>query len=308
MKPPPIRYPLPTLLALLLVGYLAWSGRAWIDRASKAVQAGIDRLASGPPVPASEEPMILTGSIPRRGLVAEPGVEATDLPDGQTVETIRYGGFFDLYDRWPLEGEATHYRIGNREPIGWVDAEALLPWSTRLVLKAPAGEPLEIPAARAPGRPLSETVELRAAPLPVLTIENGWVELAVWEPDGAWRRVERRLWVEAHAVPAKAWAVLLSRDELLETLRVWNLESADADPTALLVRALLGRLTRAGADGTADASMLEVLLPPEVREKCPSIGRAEALERLARLNENWVPDATWSGLEFRAIPLSVWPR
>src|SRR5690606_33872079 len=122
MTPPPTRYPLPTLALIALLGVLAWSGRAWIAAIGAPVRAGIDRVASGPPVPSSSAPQRLAGPIVRKVLLLREGVAATDLPDGSPVETINRRIFADVYDVWPLRGEPTHYRIGNRRPIGWVRA------------------------------------------------------------------------------------------------------------------------------------------------------------------------------------------
>jgi hypothetical protein len=297
VSPPPIRYPLPTLVLFLLLGVVAWWGRAWIESIGDAVRSGIDRVASGPPVPSSVEPMQREGGIVRKVLLLRDGVRATGVPDGEPVETIRRRIFADVYDVWPLRGEPTHYRVGNRRPIGWVPAADVLPWDTRLVLMPRGGT---IPLGEGPADPAPTSVEVDGTPLPVIDWEGRAVRVATWEPGAAWERVDRMGWVPLDGVPMD-FGAFLSRAELLELLR----RSLDASPDELRsmrVLAMLGRLGPGESIGSDQLREVERVMPGVVdgtiwQEEEPIV------DRLGRLNDDWKADAAWSGIEYRAVTL-----
>lgn len=304
MTPPPIRYPLPTLILVILLGVVAWWGRGWVDVVGAAVRAGIDRVVSGPPVPSSDEPMQHDGGIVRKVLLLRDGVEATDIPDGDPVETIRRRIFADVYDVWPLRGEPTHYRIGNRRPIGWVPAGDVLPWDTRIVL-IPGSE--NIPLGSGPRDSAPTEIGVDDTPIPVISwdAEARAVRVALWDPGAPWERVERVGWVPIDGIEVECRA-LLSRAELLELLR----RSVDASPgemEGLRVMAVLGTL---GAGETLREDQVE-----RIRRFIPGAAdwtiwqdEEPLADRLGRLNDEWRADAAWSGIEYRAVPLEDLPE
>ena len=290
MSPPPIRYPLPTLLALLVLSVLAWSARGLIAAADHAVRNGLDRLVSGPPVPASSEPM-RDGPLVRRVLLLRDDVDAAETPDGPAVETIRRRIFADVFDVWPLQGPPTHYRIGNRRPIGWVDAIDVLPWDTRLVVM-PTNGLLSI--SETPDGPFAE-LPVGSESLPIIGWEAGLIEIALWEAGLPWERVAGSAWIKSTDLPIESWGVWMSRSELLEALRRALQGPGDAGSPPL--SAILGSL---GSESDNRAAALAAL--PDVIAQFKWEPNAD---RLARINESWNPEARWSGLEFAAIPLGA---
>src|SRR5690242_6690914 len=113
---PPIRYPLPTLVALMLLGLLVWRGEAWTRSLRAAFAARLSRAVEGPPLPHSDRPQIVAGPIVRRALLLHDDVPVSDRPGGPASQTIRHRMIVDIYDVWPLTGQATHYRVGTRRP------------------------------------------------------------------------------------------------------------------------------------------------------------------------------------------------
>jgi hypothetical protein len=302
MTPPPIRYPLPTIVLLVVLGVLVWRGYDWFATVSGPAWAAIDRIRSGPPFPASTEPMRGAGPIVRKVLLLRGGVSATDAPGGEPVETIRRRMFADVYDVWPLRGDPTHYRIGNRRPIGWVEADAVLPWDTRVVLR-PTGTSLRLRAD--PGDEQGERIALDSIPLPVVDWTSDAVRVAVWDASEPWVRVDRRGWVRMEEVPPEAFGVLLTRYELLELLRL-AIEPAPGGSPSGRTSAILGTL---GSEvGLSDEQTEEVRrnFPEAILEVRTSGGNA-SVEQLGRLNDLWNPDVTWSGISYQAIPLWAIP-
>src|SRR5262245_31594776 len=116
---PPIRYPLPTLIALVVLALALWRGEAWTRPLRAALAARLARAVEGPPVPHSDRPQVVAGPIFRKGLLLHDDVAVASRPGGPPVEldTIRHRMFVDIYDAWPLTGAATDYRVGNRRPI-----------------------------------------------------------------------------------------------------------------------------------------------------------------------------------------------
>ena len=290
MTPPPIRYPLPTLLALLVLGVVAWSARGLIAAADIAVRNGLDRLVSGPPVPHSDVPK-RDGPLTRRVLLLRDNVDATETPDGPVLEPIRRRIFADIYDVWPLHGPSTHYRIGNRRPIGWVDAIDVLPWDTRLVITPTADA---LPMSDSPNGPFPDR-PVGPGSLPVIGWDDGMIEVALWDDGMPWERVAGTAWIKGSDLPEESWGVWMSRSELLETLRRF-LERPN-DRSSPPFSAILGSLGSESDDQAAAFAALPAAVARLVAE--PNA------DRLARINESWNTEARWSGLEFAAIPLAA---
>ena len=178
MRGPVIRYPL-----FWIIGGLAlWLGHAvarpWLDRVGSELATRWTRVVEGPPVPSSSEPEVVAGAILRTALLLEEDVAATDRPGGRTVEVVGARLLARVYDVWPTAQGPTHYRIGNDErAFGWVPAEVVLPWDTRLVVK-PLGERLLL--AESPGgEGRAEAVGV-GTPLPVLGWKGDAIEVATW--------------------------------------------------------------------------------------------------------------------------------
>ena len=295
---PPIRYPLPSLLALALASLLAWQGaalsRSW--RAEMAVRLKV--AMEGPPVPSSPRPQVVAGPITRRALLLRDGTIATTRPNGPAGETIDRRMFVDVYDTWPSPGPVSHLRVGNRRAIGWIKAGDALEWDTRLVVRPPDGK---LDLADSPDGP-ARTIEVGRVPLPVLAWTDGAVEVATWEAGHPWSAVARRGWVRQADLPAEAWGVWISQVELPILL---GLANRGDDPLLARLRGVVGRL--------ADNRPLDPARP----RSCPArlagvvfdrpVDPQLAAGRLAEANAQPVAEASWSGLSFRSLPLGDLP-
>jgi hypothetical protein len=298
---PPIRYPLPTLIVLLAGSLMIWRGEVWTRPLRAALTARLSRAVEGPPVPSSDRPQVVSGPIFRRALLLHDDVSAAVRPGGPTVETIRHRMSVDIYDVWPLTGEPTHYRVGNRRPIGWVGAADLLPWNTRLVIRNPT---LPVMLAEKPDLATPAATSVGRSSLPVISWTPEAVRVAVWTSDHPWSEIDRRGWLPITSLTPDRWAVWLSREELLALIRR-TLASSES-PQTIRVRALLGRLLDDRPLGEADLQAARAALPiPAFAIAAPSA--AEASDRLARANERWSSEDTWGGLSFQSIALEDLP-
>ncbi len=300
--PPPIRYPLPTLVVLIVAALLAWRGEALTRPLRSAISARWSRALEGPPVPSSDRPQVVAGPIVRKALLLRDDVAASDRPGGAASETIRHRMFVEVFDVWPLTGSPTHYRVGNRRPIGWVPAADLIAWDTRLVVRAAEGS---LPMSESPQGPRSSQ-EVGTGSLPVLAWTADAVQVAVWEPGRPWERVSRTGWVGLDAVRPARWGVWLDREELLALLRRALQVPPAAPPAILRLRAVLGRLSDDRAISDTDLTLARGALPALVFNRVTATP-AESSEALARANEEWRPEATWGGLSFAAVPLTILP-
>jgi hypothetical protein len=229
-------------------------------------------------------------------------VTATRVPDGAPVETIHHRMFVDIYDVWPLTGPATHDRVGNRRPFGWVKSGDLLAWDTRLVVRLAAGTEVSETGPRgAFSAPLRES---RGA-LPVTDWTADAVQVVLWARDRPWEEVERRVWVRLSDLPPERWGVWLSRDELLVLLRRTLDAGAPSVPEVTRLRAVLGQVGADHALSAADVAAARRALPGLVFDNPRSA--QEASDGLARVNEHWTPEASWSGISFQSVPLSCLP-
>jgi hypothetical protein len=274
------------MVALVPLLLLLWRGEAWTRSLRSALTARLSRAVEGPPLPHSDRPRVVAGPIVRRALLLHDDVPVAARPGGPAVETIRRRMFVDVYDIWPLAGEATHYRVATRRPLGWVKASELLPWDTRLVFQ-PKGASLS---------------------LPVLAQHPGAVEIAVWDADRPWSALERRQWVRTSDLTPASWGVWLLRDELLALLRRTLAEGTGraASRETLHLRAVLGRLLDDRPLGDEDVQATRTILPPPVLTIAAG-SVDEARDRLARINEAWSAEASWSGLFFEFVPLEALP-
>jgi len=296
VTPPPIRYPLPTLLAAAIFGVAAWKGEA-LSRPWRALLATRwERAIEGPAFPHSDTPLVIAGPLVRRVLLLHDDTPTSVTPAGPPAEPIRHRMLADLYDVWPPSGTPTHYRLGNRRPIGWVAAAAVLPWDTRLVVKTPKEKLATVD-------PPGESVEIGAVASPILEWRPGSVRLASWERGRPWTDVAKIGWVAEAELPGAGWGVFLSRDELLTLLRR---SLAGEDARRLRLRAILGRL---GDDRPLSASEVEAARGALPASAFAGMGDAAGnkAEALARINEEWTPEASWAGLAFRAVPVEVLP-
>lgn len=304
MNPPPIRYPLPTLVGLALLGLALWRGADLARPAWDAVATRMKRLVEGPPVPSSDTPQVVAGPVIRRVLLLHGDTPAAARPDGPAAETIRHRGLFDVYDVWPLKGTPTHYRIGNRRAIGWVGAGDVLPWSTRLVVRPPSGSILLADKA---GASEGRSFQVGSVSLPVVGWDADGVQLTAWADGKPWTEAAGTGWAARSSVPAGAWGVLLSREELLALMEEMLDDSADpARVAATRLRAVLGKLLDPTPLDPATVASAGVSLPPGVLARDDG-SRGEKAARLSLLNERWTPEAAWGGFEFAVVPLSDLP-
>ena len=290
---PPIRYPLPSLVALVLAALLAWQAEGWTRAWRAEVADRARRALDGPPVPRSSRPQVVAGPIVRRGLLLRDDVPVADRPRGAATGTIDRRRFVDLYDEWPDAQAPTHFRVGNRQPLGWVEAGALLPWDTRLVVRPASGRLVVDGQETATG----------ATACPVLGWKPDAVEVATWAPDHPWEVVARRGWVKLADLPPAAWGVWIGQVELpaLLSLAINN----EGEPGVVRLRAVLGRIAGGEALGPADLVAARPALPPLVFD--PATARPGAVDRLAEANAQARVDARWSGLSFRFLPLTDLP-
>ncbi|HEU5116915.1 MAG TPA: hypothetical protein VFT74_09600, partial [Isosphaeraceae bacterium] len=224
-----------------------------------------------------------------------------EKPDGAVVETIHQRMFVNIYDVWPVSGEPTHYRVGNRRPIGWVEARDLLPWSTRLVRKPAEGE---LRLADGPGEGPSRSLSVSGSPVPILEWSGESIREAVWSTSGPWTEVVATGWERTIAIEEDRLGVLLTRGELLELMRL--LIASGETPTDLRLRAAFGILLARGSLSEKARTEMSKELPGWFLQ-VPVPGRDEALEALGRLNDLWTPDASWESLEFAFVPLRMVP-
>ena len=288
---PPIRYPLPSLIVLSLVALMAWRGEVWTRSWRAEIASTLDRVINGPPVPRSSGPRVVAGSIVSRGLLLRDGTPVSDRPRGAATGSIERRMFVDIYDEWPDAAKPSHYRVGNRQPLGWVDAAALLPWNTRLVIRPPSGR------LTLDGR----EVEVGGVACPVLNWRDDAVEVATWAKAQPWAQVDHRGWVRLADLPPEVWGVWISRVELPNLLRL----TLDGEPDVVRLVAVLGKVTAADPLGTAEVAATRLALPPIVFD--PATRSPGALDRLAEANSQPRTDARWSGLSFRFLPLDDLP-
>ena len=233
--------------------------------------------------------MVVAGPIVRRALLLRDGVPVSGTSGGKIVETLRFRMLADVFDVWPLSGPPTHYRIGNRRPIGWVAAGDVLPWDTRLVVRQSKNK--------------YPTDAFADAPRPVLAWSGETLRVAAWERDRPWSGIAEVNGVQSADVPESSRGVLLSREELLTLLRG---ASSESDPKTLRLRAILGRLADDRPFDAADLDAARRALPAFAfaGEGRPAV---EVSEGLARINEAWKADASWAGLSFMAVPIEALP-
>jgi hypothetical protein len=299
---------LPTLLALILLGWLAWSGldvarSLWADLSRAVERATTDQ------VPTAADPRLTSGPIPGRGLLLNDNTPAWTSPEpgAPAAETIGQRRIVDLLNVWPLRGEPTHFRVGSERPFGWITADQVLRWDTRLVVRAD-GQPL--PLKETPGAGASaESPQITALGLlPILAIDERTesVQLAVWDREAPWRRVRQTGWLPLRDLPADRIEVLVSRAELLALLRLDPVSANSPSPRHLRLEAALGRLLDDAPPDPQSRDAPRRRLAPILDRVPPSLP-LDSFAALSRINENWRPDATWGGVPFRGIPLDRLP-
>ena len=282
MTPPPIRYPLPSLILLILVGLLVWKGEEITRPLRREAGRKIERLVKGPPVPASSVPKS-RGEVARKGLLLREGVDVFRLPKGEALSPIAKRGFVSIYDEWSSRGESAapeFYRVGTRVPIGWIAAADLLPWDTRLVHL------------------------VGSVPLPIVGWSESDIEVIDWENEGAWRKPANRRLIKINAVAEGMVGVLVAQIELPALLK----GAIAQDPritTQARLDAVLGELTpgRSLAEPKVAAAFRE--LPGMVQSRRRP---GAASERIAALNaELGKADVSWGDRRFRFVPLEDLP-
>jgi hypothetical protein len=298
---PPIRDPLPSLIALVLIALTLWRGEALTRSIRATMAARLARAVAGPPIPESDRPQVVAGPIIKRALLLHDDVPVSDRPGGPPSETIRRRMFVDVYDVWPLSGEPTHVRVGNRRAVGWVRVSDVLPWKTRLVVRGNEGA---LPLSDGPDPASPSRAQTGRSSLPVLSWTPEALVVAVWEADHPWSEINRRASVRLSALSPSSWGVWLSREELLALIR--RTLAASEPPPRIRLRAILGRLLDDRPLTDDDLRAAQAALPsPALTIASGSPGAAG--DRLARANEDWSAEASWSGLSFRFIPLEALP-
>ena len=295
---PPIRYPLPTLLALALASLLAWQAAALSKGWRSEMAARLKLSLEGPPVPSSPRPKVVAGPMTRRALLLHDETPATSRPNGPATETIDRRMFVDVYDTWPSPGPVSHVRVGNRRAIGWVKAGDVLEWDSRLVVRPPGGS---IEMGETPDGP-TRAVEVGPVASPVLAWTDRAVEVATWDQSRPWSAVARRGWVRLSSLPPESWGVWISQVELPILL---GLANRGDEPLLARLRAVLGRLADNRPWTLTDLDVARPALPGVVFARPPDPRGAAG--RLAEVNARATGDASWSGLSFRFLPLDDLP-
>lgn len=296
--PPPIRYPLPTLAAVLVLSLLAWRGAGWVRGVRDAVASRWHRAVEGPPVPESDTPRVVAGPLIRRALLLRDGTPVAPRPDVPTTDAIARRMFVEIYDCWPLEGPPTHLRVGNRRPIGWVAIAEVLPWDTRLVVRADRLALSDRPEGK------GELSEVGQVPIPVVEWRGESIEVVLWKPGAPWSAVAHRGWTRLVDLPGGALGVLLSREEIPALLsQSIAADTPEARDRARL-RAVLGRVSDPTSWSKDDIAQARAALPSGLFDRTAD---PTATDRLASANADPRPDATWSGHDFRFVPLADLP-
>ena len=296
---PPIRYPLPSLIALVILALGAWRGEVWTRSLRAEIATRFRRAVEGPPVPASDRPIVVAGSIVRRALLLRDETVATVRPGGAKAETIDRRMFVDVYDTWPSPGPTTHLRVGNRGPIGWIKAAEALAWDTRLVIRPEGGR---LTLADAPGGAVGSPIDVGTVPLPVVGWDpRGWVEVALWDRAHPWSEVGRTGWTKAGELSAGSWGVWISQVELPILLR----RTIHGDPDLTRLAAVVGRLAESRPLMRSDLEAVRSRFPPIALAAGADPGQVAG--RLAEANARPSVDAAWSGLSFRFLPLEDLP-
>ncbi len=278
--PPPIRYPIPTLVAALLLAVVAWRGAGWINAIRHSVAARWQRTFEGPPLPASSAPQVVAGPMIRRALLLHDDTPVSPRPDASPTDRIARRSWVDVYDVWPLAGPPTYLRVGNRRPLGWVAVADALPWDTRLVVKADD------------------------MAVPVVGWREGVVEVALWDRERPWSGVARRDTMRLADLPTGSLGVLVAREELPALLSLAVAGGDDESRDRARLSAVLGRLLEPASWTAAEVAQARAALPDAV------YGRRVAgnpSDRIAAANADPKSDAAWSGHAFRFVPLEDLP-
>lgn len=304
MRPPPIRYPLPTLILLAILGTLAWRGESWSRDWRGSLRKRLDRLVQGPPVPKSKRPGVVTGVILQRGLTLRDGVEAFEAPKGASVPSITRRLFVDVYDAWSSQGEnapAEFYRVGSRVPIGWVAARDLLRWDTRLVVRAKEGK---LSLAESPGGP-SSLIDAGGKCCPVVGWNAQGVQVATWAKGSEWSKPGRLGWISYERLADDSLGVLVAQVELPAILRLSLLAKSTQATAKARLQAILGRLIDEPGWSTAEVSEAFEALPKIAQRR--TAGDA-SVERIAAINaQTDDDDASWDNQAFRFVTLGDLP-
>lgn len=285
--PPYVPYPLPSLIALLLVGAAVWWGADAISAARTEIVRRADVILRDQ-VPTEPNPAFTKAPIPRRGLLLRDDLPLNEKPDGPKRGTMGLRRIVDVLNVWPLRGEPTHYEIQSGNVSGWVKAEDLLPWDTRLVVRVPTSGLTTSEGALAGGGP----------PLPIVAIDaqTGTITLVEWDDLAPWQVVKRRVVVKVDQIPSEGFEVFLVRRELATA-------SGNQVGEGTRPRAALGRLVTGG--GAANDPAATAILAPVLDRVGPT--DPERVLKLDLLNEGWKPDATWNSQGYRGVPIRLLP-
>jgi hypothetical protein len=291
MRPPPIRYPLPSLLLLVLGGLLIWRGEVWTRPLRTSLTDRWERLTYGPPVPHSDRPK-RQGSITRRGLLLREDVPVFDRPKGTPLEPIASRSIVSLYDTWSAvaandAGSADFFRVGTTVPIGWVAASDLLPWNTRLVLLCDSG---------------GSGAELR----PVVGWKGSDVETASWPDSARWLGSMRREWASLSDVPPERRGVLIAQVELPALLRLAIASKTPELRSRARMRAITGDLLDDPNWSDEEIKAAWTALPAWAAANS-SASPETAIARLAEINSSPAVAVAWGDRKFVFVPLDALP-
>jgi hypothetical protein len=216
----------------------------------------------------------------RRALLLCDDTPISPRPDALPTDRITRRSWVDVYDVWPLDGPPTHFRVGNRKPLGWVAVADALPWDTRLVVKTDG------------------------VPVPVVGWREGAVEVALWDRERPWSGVARRDTIRLADLPPGSLGVLVAREELPALLSLGLAAGDDPARGRARLRAVLGRLLEPVSWTAAEVGQACAALPAAVFERRAA---GNPSDRIAAANADTKADAEWGGHAFRFVPLEDLP-
>ena len=251
--------------------------------------------------------MVVDEVLIKKVLILQAPLDATKKPGGAKAETLRRRSLALVYDVWPDSAAPTHYRIGTAErAFGWVARDVALPWDTRLVVRPTAS--LLLLSDSPTSAPGTSVPAFKDVPLPVLAWNADAVEIAVWDRDRPWSKIDKRGWLKVDAFGPSSLGVLLTQEELSDALRraLDPKTNPPIAPKAERLRSVLG------------LPISDPLLSPEsvetARADLPSFIFGDATNAvadrpalLARINAQSTPDAAWDSTRLWFVPLNALP-
>ena len=301
--PPPIRYPLPTLLALFIFALAFWRGEAMTRPIRSALAARLARVVEGPPLPHSDRPQVVAGPITRKALLLHDDIPASDRPGGARG---------DDPPPWVRRGLRHLAPDGRADPLS-----GRLSPADRLGPRcgpAPLGHPPRRPEPRRSPCPSPRGLTMSRRPQPM------WAG----RPSPCWvgprMRSALRSGIRSIPGPRSTAAPGSGSRPCRHGAGVSGSVARNSWPCSAGRSPQPHRNHRRVSD-SAPAARPAARRPPPHRRRprgracrapAPALttvaaSPAEVSDRLARANEDWSPETSWGGVSFEFIPLDMLP-